>query len=204
MSEVKVLYDILYQEMCTYLQDYYPVSEELNDALFERCALQNFKKGELLVSEDWECNNLYFIIRGFCSCYYIKDGKEHVLRYVKKGDFGLLFHAFLGKKKALLNIKATENTIVLCLSRDNFEYMRNNYEDFAFLFYNVVERFVIEHEEMYYRMRSNNAEGRVRFYKEAHHIQFLLQHVPQYSIASFLNMTPETFAKIWGRQNKKT
>lgn len=204
MNKVNVLYDNLYQKMCTYLQDYYPVSEELNETLFRLSAIQNFKKGELLVSEDWECNNLYFIIRGFCSCYYNKDGKEFVMRYIKEGDFGLLFHAFLGKKKALLNIKATENTDVLCLNRDNFEYLRNNFKDFALLFYNVVERFVIEHEEMYYRMRSNDAQERVKHYKDAHHIQFLLQHVPQYSIATFLNMTPETFAKIWGQENKKT
>ena len=67
-----------------------------------------------------------------------------------------------------------------------------------------MEKFVVESEERYYRMRSNNAEGRIRYYQDTHDIQFLLQHVPQYSVASYLNMTPETFAKIWGQQNKKT
>lgn len=204
MSEVKGLYDTIYNDMCTYLKDYYSVSDELSDVLFERCTLQHFKKNDLLISEDLECNNLYFIIRGFCSCCYLKDGKEHILRFMREGDFCLLFHGFLGRRKALLNVKAMKETTVLCLNRENFEYLSKNYSDFVLLFYNVMEKFVVESEERYYRMRSNNAEGRIRYYQDTHDIQFLLQHVPQYSVASYLNMTPETFAKIWGQQNKKT
>lgn len=204
MSEVKGLYDTIYNDMCTYLKDYYSVSDELSDILFERCTLQHFKKNDLLISEDMECNNLYFIIRGFCSCCYLKDGKEHILRFMREGDFCLLFHGFLGRRKALLNVKAMKETTVLCLNRENFEYLSKNYSDFVLLFYNVMEKFVVESEERYYRMRSNNAEGRIRYYQDTHDIQFLLQHVPQYSVASYLNMTPETFAKIWGQQNKKT
>ena len=123
---------------------------------------------------------------------------------MREGDFCLLFHGFLGRRKALLNVKAMKETTVLCLNRENFEYLSKNYSDFVLLFYNVMAKFVVESEERYYRMRSNNAEGRIRYYQDTHDIQFLLQHVPQYSVASFLNMTPETFAKIWGQQNKKT
>lgn len=204
MSKVKGLYDTIYNDMCTHLKKYYSVSDELSDILFERCTLQHFEKGDLLISEDMECNNLYLIIEGFCSCFYVKDGKEYVLRFMKEGDFCLLFHGFLDKRKALLNIKAMRNTTALCLNRDNFEYLTKNFADFVQLFYNVMVNFVVENEERYFRMRSNNAEGRVNHYKETHDIQYLLQHVPQYCIASYLNMTPETFAKIWGQLNKKT
>lgn len=204
MSEVKGLYDTIYNDMCTYLKNYYSVSDELSDVLFERCTLQHYKKNDFLISEDLECNNLYFIIRGFCSCCYLEDGKEHVLRFMGEGDFCLLFHGFLGRRKALLNVKAMKETTVLCLNRENFEFLSENYADFVLLFYNVMANFVVESEERYYRMRSNNAAGRVRHYRDTHDIQFLLQHVPQYSVASYLNMTPETFAKKWGQQNKKT
>lgn len=204
MSEVKVLYDTIYNDMCAYLKNYYSVSDELSDALFERCTLQHFTKGNLLVSEDMECNNLYFIVRGFCSCCYVKDRKEYVLRFMKEGDFCLLFHGFLGKRRALLNIKAMRDTTVLCLNRENFEYLSKTYTDFVMLFYHVMVDFVVESEERYFHIRSNNAEGRVVHYKETHDIQYLLQRVPQYSVASYLNMTPETFAKIWGQLNKKT
>lgn len=44
MSEVKVLYDTIYNDMCAYLKNYYSVSDELSDALFERCTLAAFYK----------------------------------------------------------------------------------------------------------------------------------------------------------------
>ena len=100
---------------------------------------------------------------------------------MREGDFCLLFHGFLGRRKALLNVKAMKETTVLCLNRENFEYLSKNYSDFVMLFYNVMEKFVVESEERYYRMRSNNAEGRIRYYQDTHDIQFLLQHVPPVS-----------------------
>lgn len=203
MSKTKVLYDTIYDDMCLYLKNYYSISDELSEMLFECCTLQHFEKGDLLVSEDTECNYLYFIIRGFCSCCYVKDGKEHVLRFIGEGDFGLLFHSFLGRRRALLNIKAVEDTVALCLTWENFEMLSKQNMDFVLLFYNVLMNFVIEYEDRDFRMRSNSAEGRVAYYQSTHEIQRLLKHVPQYSIASYLGMTPETFAKILGRLNKK-
>lgn len=196
------LYDETYNLMCRYLREYYPVSDKLCDELFDKCPFVHFKKGELFVSEDRECHNIYFIMRGFCSCFYVKDGKEYILHFFKEGDFGMLFHTFLSRQKAFLNLKATEDTLVLCVSRDNFDYFWHEYHDFVLLFYKVFENYAIEREERYYLMRSNCAEDRVKHYSETHEIQHLMKHVPQYCIASYLNMTPETFAKILARRNK--
>lgn len=196
------LYDETYNLMCRYLREYYPVSDELCDDLFEKCLLVSFKKGELFVSEDRVCHNVYIIMRGFCSCFYVKDGKEYILYFFKEGDFGMLFHTFLSRQKAFLNLKATEDTLAICVSRDNFDYFWHKYHDFVLLFYKVLESYVIGLEEKHYLMRSNCAEDCVKHYSETHEIQYLMRHVPQYCIASYLNMTPETFAKILARRNK--
>lgn len=204
MGKIRVLYETVYDEMCSYLKKYYLASEELSQTLFECCTLQHFEKGDLLVSEGTECNYLYLIIRGFCSCCYVKDGKEYVLRFIGEGNFALLFHGFLGKKKAVLNIKAMEDTTVLSLSRKDFEVLSKQNTDFVLLFYHVLKDFLIGYEDWDFRLRSNSAEERVVYSQNIHEIQPLLQRVPQYRIASYLGMTPETFAKILGRLNKKT
>lgn len=199
MRKTMSLYDGVYNEMCTYLKQYYPVSDELCEVIFEHASVQNFNKKDLLVSANLDCNNLYLIIQGFCACCYIKEGKEHILKFMDKGDFCLLFHGFLGRSKALWNIKAMRPTSTLCMTREDFEYLTKHYPEFTTLFYHVMAKYIIEIEERHYRMRSNTVKGRVMHYKESHEIQYLLQHVPQYSVASYLQMTPETFAKIWGR-----
>lgn len=204
MSKTKVLYNTIYNDMCSYFRKYYPVSDEMCEAFFECCSLEHFKRGDLLVAEEMECNCLYFILQGFCSCYYVKDGKEYVLNFSQEGDFCLLPHSFLGGNKSLLNIKAMKKTMALCLRLEDFERLGENYPDFVKLFYHVLKGLVIKYEEREYRIRSNDAEGRIVYYQNIHELQHLLQHVPQYCVASWLNMTPETFAKILGRLNKTT
>ena len=56
----------------------------------------------------------------------------------------------------MLNIKAVEDTVALCLTWENFEMLSKQNMDFVLLFYNVLMNFVIEYEERDFRMRSNS------------------------------------------------
>lgn len=67
----------------------------------------------MLLCEGWE---------GVCITFYEGRG------------FLPAFSRFLGKRRALLNIKAMRDTTVLCLNRENFEYLSKTYTDFVMLF----------------------------------------------------------------------
>ncbi len=189
--------------MYEYLKQYYPVSDELCEALLTCCEQKEFSKKELLISAGSACNNLYFISEGFCICYFEKDGREHVVRFFKEGDFCTSFYGFLGHKKSFLCVRASEKTMVLCVSRRNFEYLWKSFDDFACLIYAILEKHAIEYEEKYFRMRSLSPVERIRYYIENHEIQMLLKRVPQYLIASYLQMTAEHYAKLQSQLNKR-
>lgn len=72
----KVLYDIVYEKMFTVMNNYHPVSESLRELIYDNSAPVRFTKGELLLTENRECNVLFFIAGGFCSCFYNKMGKN--------------------------------------------------------------------------------------------------------------------------------
>ena len=52
-------------------------------------------------------------------------------------------------------------------------------------------------------MRSLSPVERIRYYIENHEIQMLLKRVPQYLIASYLQMTAEHYAKLQSQLNKR-
>lgn len=191
---VKLMYECL--------KRYLEVSDKLCEALSEYCDLKEFSKKELLVSADAECNCLYLILDGFCICYFEKEGKECVARFCKEGDFCTPFHSFLGHKKSLLNVKAYEKTTVLCISRKSFEYLWHKFDDFASFIYTVVEKRAIECEENDYWIRSLSPVDRIRHSLETREVQSLLKRVPQYLIASYLQMTAEHYAKLQRMLNK--
>jgi len=200
--KVKVSYDSAYTEMFNNLDKYHSLSEELCEMICDKSTISHFKKGDFLLIENRDCNFIHFIVRGFCSCYYGKDGKDCVMRFAREGEFCVSYHSFLGKQKSLYSIKATEDTIAVSIHRENFDYLCQNSPEFVSLFCKILSENAIENEEKTYMMRSYRAEDRIKYYMEIREIQFLLKHVPQYSIASFLDMTPETFAKIFGKLNK--
>lgn len=188
--------------MYEYLKHYLAVSDKLCEALSDYCDLKVFSKKELLVSADTECNSLHLILDGFCICYFEKEGKEYVTRFCKEGDFCTPFHSFLGHKKSLLNVKAYEKTTVLCISRKSFEYLWHKFDDFASFIYTGMEKRAIECEENDYWLRSLSPVDRIRHSLETREVQSLLKRVPQYLIASYLQMTAEHYAKLQSMLNK--
>lgn len=198
-----VTYDVIYEKMFTVMDSYCPMSDAFREMIYNNSAYHNFSKGELLVMENRDCNMLFFIVKGFCSCFYNKDGREYIQRFIRENQFSTVWHSFLGKQKSLFNIKATEDTTVIFIKRENFDYMWSEFPELVSIFCKILESSLVEIEERTFYMRSNQAEGRVRYYKETHEINYLMKHVPRYSIASYLDMTQETFSKIFTRLNKE-
>lgn len=199
----KVPYDSFYEKMFVVMNNYHPVSESLRELIYDNSTPTLFAKGEFLLTENRECNVLFFIVGGFCSCFYNKDGKECIMRFAGDGDFCTSWHGFLGKQRSLINIKATEDTMAVCFNREHFDKLWEESADFVAVICKILEMYAIESEEKTFRMRSNHAEGRVRHYMDTREIHYLMKHVPRYNIASYLDMTQETFSKIFTQLNKE-
>lgn len=148
------------------------------------------------MTENKDCNMLYFIVEGFCSSYYNKDGKECIVSFSEENRFCTSWYSFLSGQKSFINIKATKETRAIGITRDSFNNLLNNSSDFIYIVGKIFENHVVENETRTYIMRSNTAEGRVRHYMSTHEIYHLMKYVPQYCIASYLDMTPEVFSKI--------
>ncbi len=199
----KEQYDNAYERMYSELGEYCPVSENLRELIIENSILVKFSKGEMLLEESRECDFLYFIVSGFCSCYYNKDGKEYILRFAGAGEFCTSWHSFLGRQHSLFNIKATEETLTVCFRWECFDKLKEENLEFAIVVCKMLEHFAMKSEEKYFRMRSCQAEGRVRHSLDTREMHYLMRHVPRYNIASYLNMTQETFSKIFTQLNKE-
>ncbi len=188
--------------MYEYLKQYAPVSDKLCEALSDCCEQKDFSKKDLLISADTECNFLYFILEGFCICYFERDGKVCITRFCKEGDCCTPFHCFWGNKKSLLCVEAYEKTTVLCVSRKSFNYLWSTFGDFTCLIYAVLEKQAMEYEEKDFWMRNLSPVERIRHSLETREVQSLLKRVPQYMVASYLQMTAEHYAKLQRLLNK--
>ena len=94
--------------------------------------------------------------------------------------------------------------MAVCFKREQFDKLWEESTDFVAIICRVLEMYAIESEEkniqkcVVIRLR-----GRVRYYMDTREIHYLMKHVPRYNIASYLNMTQETFSKIFTQLNKE-
>lgn len=199
----EITYDAIYQKLFTAMEEYLLISTDFKRYIYEHSSVYDFEKGDVLLMDHKDCNIMYYIVEGFCSSYYNKDGREFVMQFFCENSFCTSWHSFLGKQKSFVAVKAVEKTTVIGIKREQFDWLSRISPEFSLFMARILEKHIIEIEEHNYRMRSLPARERVAHYMDSHEIYYLMKHVPRYSIASYLNMTQETFSKILSEKNKR-
>lgn len=199
----EIMYDAIYQKLFMDMEKYLLISPDFRKNIYEHSSVYDFNKGDILLMDHKDCNIIYYIVEGFCSSYYNKDGREFVVQFFSENSFCTSWYSFLSRQKSFVAIKAVEKTTVIGIKREQFDWLSNICPEFSLVMARIMESHIIELEAHNYRMRSLQARERITHYMESHEIHFLMKHVPRYSIASYLNMTQETFSKILSEKNKE-
>lgn len=156
---------------------------------------RTFKKNEQLFQSGEIVKQTYFIIQGCVRQYYVSpEGNEHTIYFALEGNWCGELMSFLHNTPTNLNMQALEDTVAISLNRENWEkaittipaftmYHIKNHQRIIVKLKEEVGRGVVESpDEKYRRLLKENQE--------------LLQRLPQYHIASYLGITPETLSRI--------
>lgn len=179
------------KQILTHLVDI-PESE-INDALhyFEPVS---FQKGEILLSEGQVCKYLYFIISGLTKSYLLNEGKEYIRQFAAENDFLVDLGSFLSKKKSSFFLQALESTEALKITHEDLEKLFNSSFTFMKLGKIIADRSTINLIKRSVSLVKDDARQRyLDFIKER---PSLVQRVPQFMIASYLGITPESLSRI--------
>lgn len=165
--------------------------EQFTNLMFEK----SFDKKANLVEEGEYCNYNYFIVEGAC-CSYITDekGEKHVIRFAFEGHWISDLYSFFSDRKAIYTIEALEPIKALVLNKKNFEIACDNIPIFDRFFRILLQNAYVATQ---YRLAKSNSED-----AEARYLEFsklnpgLVQRIPQYLIASYLGIKPQSLSRI--------
>lgn len=165
--------------------------EDFSKLTFEK----SFNKKTLLIEEGSICNYLYFIEQG--SCYsYITDNKDekHAIQFALEGYWISDLYSFYSERKAIYTIETLEPVKALMLNKDSLEK--------ACCAIPVIDRFfriLIQNAyvALQYRLAKTNSENAEHRYTEFSKLYpDFTQHIPQYLIASYLGIKPQSLSRI--------
>ena len=152
------------------------------------------KKGDFLYIPNEIATEIGFLVKGVFRVYYLVDEKESTRFIGSEGIFVTSVPSFTTQKPCTEYVEALENMELLMLSYQNLQKMYEISPKW--------ERFVRILAESTYNEQQKRIYSLIALTAQQRYEQFvndrpdLVQRVPQYIIANYLGISPETLSRI--------
>lgn len=183
----------LESKVLQYLSRYTTITKELEEAVSEGTLFKTFGKGTILLKEGSVAKACYFVLEGCIRSYRNKEGEEQTAEFYTEEQV-VLPSTYGTSKPSYYNLECTEDTIV---SIGSPEFEKKTFERFpqlAFLSGVIAEKLLVDQQELWTTFKTSTPEE--RYLNMLITRPDLLQRVPQYQIASYLGITPESLSRI--------
>ncbi|GAA4326879.1 Crp/Fnr family transcriptional regulator [Mucilaginibacter gynuensis] len=173
------------------------ITEDEAQLIKETFTVKEIKKGEHFLNEGEVCRYAALIRKGLVRYYINNDGNDGTYYFGSEGDFMCDYESFLPQLPSNKNIQALEDTSLYIINRDGLQKLYKGLSE--------GERFgrvVIEHVFV------NVLQQLSSFYKDAPEQRYqrfmnsyadISQRVPQYYIASYVGIKPQSLSRIRNR-----
>ena len=162
--------------------------------LADSLLLRKYKKGELILDEGEDCNHLLFIEKGMTRQFYFKNGKDLTEHIAYENGVVICLESYIKHEPTHLMIEAIEPVVCWLIPREAIELLSNNHFDIAFLYRRIFECSLIESQIKVDTLRFEPAYDRYAKLVQLH--PEILRRAPLVSIASLLQMSPETLSRV--------
>lgn len=171
------------------------------DLLREGIPIQSFEKGSLLLKQGQVSKQSYFVLEGLVRQYYLLDGDEKTTAFFMEEDNIASLQSYRNQKPASHYLECLETTTVAILTYTAEEELCRQIPAFETLCRMSMEADFGEQQEQHARFVTSSPEER---YKQLlRDCPELLQRVPQYQLASYLGVKPESLSRIRKRIAKQ-
>ena len=181
-------------KLSLFFSNEFPFNKEGLDEFVNTFVLKSYKKGEIILENGNIENELRFLDQGIIREYYATNDKEKNINFYTNSDFITDFSSFTHSSKTKKHQECLTDVYLRVLSKDNFLNFTNQYNCGKLFIETIFQKIVINKETQEFNHFVNTAE---ELYLDIMKTKpdWLLK-IPQYHIASYLGITPETLSRI--------
>lgn len=165
--------------------------EQFSDAMFSK----SFDKKSILTEEGIICQYVYFVIKGSCYSYIINhDGEKHAVQFALESYWLTDPYSFFSGREGVLTLETLEPTEVLMINREKYAHLCASNHKFEHFFHVLLQN---AFASLQYRLAKTNSETAIHRYEEFSllHPDFV-QRIPQYLVATYLGIKPQSLSRI--------
>jgi CRP-like cAMP-binding protein len=180
-------------ELVTYLSRYITISDELAKAFMKTSLVRRYPKGTVLLREGDVTHRGYFILKGCIRSYVLKEGEDKTIDFFIEEESVLPIG--LGKNIPSSHfLECMEDTVAVSSTPDQEEKMLAEFPQLKSVCLAMSEIMAEKLQESLARYRTSTPEERYKDLMEKR--PDLFQRIPQYLIASYLGVKPESLSRI--------
>jgi CRP-like cAMP-binding protein len=179
------------------------LSDEETQAIVESMRVRTYEQGTLLLREGEQVVESYFVMQGCVREYCLIGGEEMTTNFFTEGQWVLSLQSLLHRVPANHWLVCAEQTVVVVGTEKGEQELLKQCPRFESIARKVTEYILAEYQERVAAHLTSTPEQRyVRLLQSRPE---LLQRIPQYQIASYIGVKPESLSRIRKRLalNKK-
>lgn len=174
-----------------------PEDKKLIERVFKPMSL---KKGDYFIETGCKSDKVGFLVKGLVYYSVLKNNEEAITDFTKEGEFVSEYHTFTAQQNAIHSIKAIEDSLLLVTNYEGLQSFFNDTQNG-----NKIGRLIIEHRfgvvvNQLLSLNKNTPEERYHLFVKDYFE--LTQRIPQYLIAAFIGVKPQSLSRIRSRLSK--
>lgn len=172
-----------------------PINDQDWELLRKNIYSKTILQDQYFSKSDSTCDKIGFVTKGAFRTYYIDNhGEEITTHFHLENNFIVSFESFLTQKPTIFNIQALEDSEILYYEKSTVEALRkvsHNWERFGRVI--AEQAFIISQQRFQSLLFQTATERYLALLDE---FPAIFQRVPQYFIASYLGIKPQSLSRI--------
>jgi CRP-like cAMP-binding protein len=180
--------------LLNYFSKIMPLTNEEAAAIAETMFIQEFKKGAILLREGQVSKEAYFVLKGCVRQYYIVNGEERTNNFFTEEQWVVAIKSFSQNTPSTHYLDCCEDSHLVVGNREKEEDLYRRFPKFETISRKVMEKVFEEQQEIMASYQTDTPEQ--RYLKLLDTRPDLFQRLPQYQLASYIGVKPESLSRI--------
>lgn len=183
-----------------FISRYVSLTQEEKDLVISLDLFRFEKKGTILLSQGQMARHVYLVLKGCIRTFYVIDGEEKTTNFYTELE-GLTPHGVLQNAPSEYAVGCVEDTILAAAHTDMEAGVLSRFPIFEKLCRMFSEELVVRQQMDFDAFKLSSPEARYLNLLQTR--PGLVQRVPQYQLASYLGITPQSLSRLKGRHAEK-
>mgnify|MGYP000913039166 CR=1 FL=1 len=178
-----------------YFKNNISISSEIENKLNEIIVEKRLVKGEIILSDNSIKKEHIFVVSGCLRSFYkTEDGKEYTIQFAIKNWWISDYITLYTDDKSIVSIESLTHSKILVLDKNQVDTLYNEYPPFeAFQRKNFEKRTATLQKRILSLLTLSAADKYNKFIQDYADFEKI---IPNYQIASYLGITPQSLSRI--------